>query len=78
MPRIAVYLGITSLLILHHDFWLWDDPTLIFGFLPVGLAFHVVYTLAAAALWYLTVSYAWPSEIVRFADLSDDTEDDGA
>jgi len=78
LPRIAIYLGIIGLVILHYDFWLWDDPTLVFGFLPVGLAYHVAYTLATAALWYFAVKYAWPRNIVRFAETDDDAEGGGA
>ncbi len=42
MKKTAVYLGILVLGLLHQDFWFWDDPTLIFGFLPVGLAYHAL------------------------------------
>ncbi len=46
---------------LHQDFWLWNDRTLLLGFLPVGLAYHAGYSIAAAALWALAVIFAWPS-----------------
>lgn len=62
MAKIAVYLGFAALLLLHHDPWFWDDPTLLFGFLPIGLAYHMAYTLAAAVLWYFASKYAWPLE----------------
>ena len=42
---------------------MWDDPTLVFGVLPAGLAYHVFYSIAAAAVWALAVRYAWPSEV---------------
>ncbi len=77
MAKIAVYLGIAVLAILHHDPWFWDDPTLAFGFLPLGLAYHAAYTLAAAVLWYLAVRYAWPGELARFAESGGDAEDGG-
>jgi hypothetical protein len=75
LSKTAVYLGFAALLILHHDFWLWDDPTLVFGSLPVGLAYHMAYTLATAALWLLALKYAWPHAIVRFAESTDSPED---
>ncbi len=72
LAKTAVYLGIAALSILHHDPWFWDDPTLLLGFLPVGMAYHMAYTLAAAALWYLASQYAWPRELVRFAESGGD------
>lgn len=67
MPRKAVYLAILALAIAHQDFWWWDDRTLVLGFLPIGLAYHVAYSVAAALLWYAAIRWAWPEEAVRFA-----------
>ena len=54
---IAVYL-------LHQDFWLWRTAKpLVFGFLPVGLFYHACYSVAAAAVMWLLVRYAWPSHL---------------
>ena len=57
-----------ALLILHQDWWWWDDPTLVFGFMPVGLAYQALYSLLAAALWWIAVKFAWPEHIERFAE----------
>jgi hypothetical protein len=47
--------------ILHQDVWNWRDTTpLVFGFLPVGLAYHTGYSLCAAGVMALLVKYAWP------------------
>ena len=56
------FLGIAllALAVLHHDFWWWNDRTLLFGFLPVGLAWHVGISLAAGALGLLAVCACWP------------------
>ncbi len=56
------------LFVLHHDFWFWDDRTLVLGFLPVGLAYHVAYSVAAALLWLAAVRFAWPHHIEEWAD----------
>jgi hypothetical protein len=56
------------LFIAHQDFWLWDDRSLVFGFLPIGLAYHALYSLAAAGLWALAIKFAWPSHIEQWAD----------
>ena len=76
MKKKAVYLALILLGVLHQDFWYWHDTTLVFGFLPVGLAYHAVYSLAAAFLWYLALTYAWPSDVEAFAETS--LEDEGA
>ena len=72
--KTLVYLAILLLAILHQDFWFWDDPALVFGSLPVGLAYHVFYSIAAAALWALAVRYAWPSNVEAFAELENDLD----
>ena len=51
---------IIALAVLHQDFWNWDDGSLVFGFLPVGLAYHIVLSLLASAAWLLAVNIAWP------------------
>jgi len=50
-------------LLLHQDFWLWTNKTLVFGFLPIGLAYHALYSLVAAFTMWLLVRFAWPKEI---------------
>jgi hypothetical protein len=49
---------------LHQDVWFWRTARpLVFGFLPIGLFYHVVYTLASSALlWWLVRGY-WPSHL---------------
>lgn len=61
--------GLVILLaVLHYDFWYWDDRTLLFGFVPVGLAYHAAFSLACGLTWFLAVHLAWPTEIERWAD----------
>jgi hypothetical protein len=62
-----IWLVAIALFLVHHDFWWWDDTTIVFGFLPVGLAYHVGYSLAAAALWALVIKFAWPAHLEEFA-----------
>ena len=49
--------------VLHQAQWLWTDGSLVFGFLPAGLAYHVGFSLATAGLWALVVRYAWPTDV---------------
>jgi uncharacterized oligopeptide transporter (OPT) family protein len=54
---IAVY-------VLHQDFWNWKQTEpLIFGFLPVGLAYHAGYSVLAAILMAILVRFAWPKHL---------------
>ena len=54
------------LYLLHQDFFLWTNARpLAFGFLPVGLLYHAVFTLCCAALMALLCRYAWPSHLDR-------------
>jgi hypothetical protein len=50
--------------VLHQDWWLWRSATpLVFGFIPIGLFYHAMYSLAVAALMGLLVRLAWPSHL---------------
>lgn len=49
--------------IVHQDTWLWTDKTLVFGFLPIGLVYHLGYCLLASATMAVLVKVAWPKEL---------------
>jgi len=59
-----VYGMVVLLAIVHQDFWWWDriDP-LVFGFIPIGLAYHAGVSIAAGVLWALAVKYCWPANL---------------
>lgn len=73
--RTLVWTFALILAVLHQDFWLWNDKTLVFGFLPSGLAYHAWYSIAAAALWALAVRYAWPHEVEQWAESAEEKTD---
>lgn len=54
---------ILLLLILHQDGWFWLDSRLVFGFMPVGMFYHVCLSLAAGLTWYLATRWAWPRDL---------------
>lgn len=60
-----IFLGvlIALLLILHQDNWNWTNDTLVGGFMPIGLLYHVGISLAAAFVWFLTTIFIWPKEV---------------
>ena len=51
------------LFFLHQDSWWKNDPRLVLGFLPVSLAYHVVWTLLVALGWFLVGKYCWPERL---------------
>ncbi len=53
-----------ALYALHQDLWFWRTARpLLFGFLPVGLTYHVAYCLACSLLMALLVAKAWPRHL---------------
>jgi hypothetical protein len=64
MKNLLLTLLVIALFALHQDFWNWRlaGPFLL-GFLPVGLAYHLGYSFAAAGVMALLVRYAWPKDL---------------
>ncbi|MDP8242859.1 MAG: DUF3311 domain-containing protein [Candidatus Hinthialibacter antarcticus] len=63
MARKLVWTAAILLAVLHHDFWYWNDATLLFGYMPIGLAYHVGFSIASGLLWAAAVIWAWPTEM---------------
>jgi hypothetical protein len=50
--------------LLHQDFWFWRSARpLVFGFLPIGLAYHAAYTIAISIVMLYFVRRHWPSHL---------------
>jgi hypothetical protein len=64
MNRLLLIVAVAGVYVLHQDLWFWRDARpLVFGFLPVGLAYHGLYCLLVAGLmWWLTRT-AWPAHL---------------
>ena len=71
-PVILSILVFAALFILHHDFWNWGNTEMIFGFLPIGLAYHAGYSIVAGIFWHLVCRFAWPDSIETWADQPND------
>ena len=55
---------IALLYVLHQDFWFWREARpLAFGFMPIGLFYHAVFTVACALVMWLLVTRAWPAHL---------------
>ena len=59
---------------LHQDIWFWRTARpLVFGFLPVGLAYQAAFSVAAAGVLWLLVRFAWPQHLEDAAEEDDRT-----
>lgn len=57
-----VLAAVAVLAVLHQDLWFWDDPTLVAGVLPVGLAWHAGFSAVSALLFVAVGRWAWPED----------------
>jgi hypothetical protein len=61
---LALTVAILLLYGLHQDVWFWRTARpLVFGFLPIGLAYHAVYCIASALLMWTLTKVAWPHHL---------------
>ena len=57
-------LCVLALYVLHQDFWWWTDARpLVLGIFPIGLFYHVVYTLVTALVLWGLVRCCWPAHL---------------
>jgi hypothetical protein len=64
MNRLLLAAVITALYLLHQDVWFWREARpLVFGFLPVGLAYHGLYCVALSLLMWTLTRFAWPAHL---------------
>ena len=75
MKSILLVVAVAALYILHQDIWFWRSSYLVFGFIPIGLFYHAVFSIAAALLMWLLVTYAWPSHLEREVEETQSGED---
>lgn len=61
--RYVIWALVVLLIILHQDNWNWDKGDLVFGFIPIGLAWHAGISIAASVVWFLSTLFAWPKEL---------------
>ncbi len=63
---ILLTLLVLAVYALHQDFWNWKQAEpLLFGFMPIGLAYHAAYSGGAALLMGVFVKFAWPAHLER-------------
>jgi hypothetical protein len=50
--------------VLHQDVWFWRSARpLVFGFLPIGLAYHAAYCVVVALLMWGLTRALWPAHL---------------
>ena len=69
MKTLLLTVLIVALYLLHQDFWFWNSSRpLMFGFLPIGLSYHLIYTLVISGVMWLLVRLAWPAHLEAEVD----------
>ena len=68
-------LMLAAVYVIHQDWWNWKkaDP-LVFGFLPIGLAYQAGYSILAAITMAVLVKFAWPKELEEIQSKDDDRQ----
>jgi hypothetical protein len=62
--RLLLGLAIALLYVLHQDLWFWMTARpLVLGFIPIGLAYHGLYCVAASLLMWALTRLAWPAHL---------------
>ena len=62
--NLVAILMVAALYLLHQDVWLWQTARpLVFGFLPIGLAYHAAFTLVTSLALLALVRLTWPTHL---------------
>ena len=75
MKKILLVVAVAALYILHQDIWFWRSSHLVFGFIPIGLFYQGCFSIAAAFLMWLLVTFAWPSHLEQEVEEANVRED---
>ncbi len=76
MKRILLVVAVVVLYALHQDFWFWRTAhPLVFGFIPIGLFYQAVFSVAASLMMWLLVKFAWPAHLESEVEQSSPPED---
>ncbi|RCS49330.1 DUF3311 domain-containing protein [Bremerella cremea] len=63
--RYVVWLLVVALIILRQDLWLWNNGTLVWGFMPITLLWQAGISIAASIVWFLATIFAWPTDLIE-------------
>ena len=64
MKKVLLTLMVVAVYVLHQDCWNWRKfEPLVFGFVPIGLAYHAAFSCLAAVMMWVLVKFAWPKDL---------------
>jgi hypothetical protein len=64
LKSLLLVLLVLAVYVLHQDFWNWRKAyPLVFGFLPIGLAYHAAYSVLASLTMAVLVRLVWPRHL---------------
>jgi hypothetical protein len=71
-------LWVVMVYLLHQDYWNWKKAEpLVFGFLPVGLAYQAGYSILASITMAILVAFAWPKHLESIESQDPQRRDSG-
>ncbi|HKG96707.1 MAG TPA: DUF3311 domain-containing protein [Pyrinomonadaceae bacterium] len=76
VKKTLLLVAVAALYILHQDIWFWRSSHLVFGFIPIGLFYQGCFSVAAALLMWLLVTFAWPSHLEQEIEKANPGEDE--
>jgi hypothetical protein len=68
----TLWICVALLLILHQDYWQWDNATLDFGFLPRTMTYHIGLSIIVAIFWWSATYLCWPADLASDLAENDD------
>jgi len=66
--QVIILVAFVAMFLLHQDVWWWTDDTLVLGFVPISMAYHIGFSIATAVLWWAAAKWAWPTRLEHWAD----------
>jgi hypothetical protein len=64
MKALSAALVVAALYAVHQDIWFWRVARpLVFGVLPIGLFYHVAFTIATSLALLWLVGAVWPDHL---------------
>ena len=64
MKKLLLFLLVALVYAAHQDVWNWRQPgPMVFGFLPIGLAYHAGFAVLCALMMAVLVKFAWPKQL---------------
>lgn len=64
MRAVLLTVLVLAVFALHQDVWFWDEAhPIVLGVLPIGLAYHVLYSIVVAGVMWILVRLAWPADL---------------